>query len=137
MWFISLLMLVLLGLLGIASRLRQRVPAAAGPLTQLEGVGGWIGLVGLIWGIWSLVLWISAIGFLSSAPLMMITGLLSTLVIIALSLILAIPVIKSLAGKGGFSSTLEQSAAKLEPFKNILGAVCLALAALTLITRVI
>jgi len=135
MWIISLLMLLALGLLGIASWLRQRNPAAAGPLAQLEGVGGWIGLVGLIWGIWSLVLWISAIGFLSSAPLMMIVGLLSTLAIIALSLILAIPVVKALAGSGGFANTLEQTATTLGPFKVILGAICLALAALTLITR--
>ena len=40
MWIVSLLLLIALGLLGIASWLRQRKPDASGPLAQLEGIGG-------------------------------------------------------------------------------------------------
>lgn len=136
MWIVSLLLLIALGLLGIASWLRQRKPDAAGPLAQLEGVGGWVGLVGLVWGLWTLILWISALGVLASAPLMMIMGLASVLVMLALSLILAMPLVKQLAGSNGFTNALEQTAAKAGPFKVILGAICLGLAAWTLVVAV-
>lgn len=137
MWIVSLLLLIALGLLGIASWLRQRAPQASGPLAQLESIGGWVGLVGLVWGLWSLLLWISAIGVLASAPLMMIVGLASVLAMLALSLILAMPMVKKLAGSNDFTNKLEQTAAKCGPFKVILGAVCLGLAIWTLVVTVI
>jgi hypothetical protein len=133
MWIVSFLLLIALGLLGIASWLRQRTPGAAGPLAQLESIGGWVGVVGLVWGLWTLIMWISAIGILASAPLMMIMGLVSVLVMLALSLILAMPLVKKLAGSNGFTNNLEQTAAKAGPFKVILGAVCLAMAVWTLV----
>ncbi|MGE4072853.1 MAG: hypothetical protein AB7E72_16925 [Lysobacterales bacterium] len=126
-------MLIALGLLGIASWLRQRQPKAAGPLAQLESVGGWIGLVGLIWGLFMLIRWISAIGALAAAPVMMIIALASAVSITALSLILAMPTVKTLAGSNDFTRKLEQSAAKLGPFKVVLGAVCLGLAVVSLV----
>lgn len=136
MWIVSLLLLVALGLLGIASQLRQRAPGLAGPLSRLESVGGWVGLVGLVWGLWTLVLWISALGVLASAPVMMIVGLVSVLAMLALSLILAMPMVRKLAGSNGFTDNLERTAAKAGPFKVILGAICLALAVWTLVIAV-
>jgi hypothetical protein len=129
----GLVMLIALGLLGVASWLRQRNPQAAGPLAQLEGVAGWIGLVGLVWGVFMLIQWISAIGALAAAPVMMIIALASAVSITALSLILAMPTVKTLAGSNGFTVKLEQTAAKLGPFKVILGAVCLGLAVVGLV----
>lgn len=137
MWIVSLLLLVALGVLGVASWLRQKKPDAAGPLAQLEAVGGWIGLVGLLWGIWALIGWISAIGVLSAAPVMMLVALATALAIIALSLILAMPTLKTLIGANDFTLKLEALSAKLGAFKVILGAVCLGLAAYSLIARVL
>lgn len=133
MWIVSLLLLIALGLLGIASWLRQRKPDSAGPLAQLESVGGWVGLVGLVWGLLLLVNWVLSIGAMAVAPLMMIIALASALVITALSLILAMPMVKTLAGSNDFTRNLERTAAKFGPFKVILGAVCLGLAAWTLV----
>lgn len=129
----GVVILIVLGLLGVASWLRQRQPQAAGPLAQLEGVSGWIGLVGLIWGVVLLVRWIGAISAFSFAPMMMTIALASALVITALSLILAMPIVKALAGANDFTNKLEQTAAKLGPFKVILGAACLVLAVLSLV----
>lgn len=133
MSIVSLLLLIALGLLGIASWLRQRKPDAAGPLAQLEGIGGWVGLVGLVWGVVLLVNWVLAIGALAAAPLMMIIALASALTITALSLILAMPTVKSLAGSNDFTRKLDQTAVKFGPFKVILGAICLGLAAWSLV----
>ena len=129
----GLIMLVALGILGIASWLRQRQPQASGPLAQLESIGGWVGLIGLIWGLLMLVRWVLAIGALTAAPMMMIIALASALAITALSLILAMPTVKTLAGRNNFTRNLERSAAKLGPFKVILGAVCLGLAVIGLV----
>lgn len=133
MWIVSLLLLIALGLLGIASWLRQRKPDSVGPLAQLEGIAGWVGLVGLIWGVLLLVNWVLSIGAMAAAPLMMIIALASAFTITALSLILAMPVVKTIAGSNDFTRKLEQTAAKFGPFKVILGAVCLGLAAWTLL----
>ncbi len=133
MGIVGLIMLIALGLLGIASWLRQRKPEAAGPLAQLESVGGWIGLVGLVWGVFMLIQWIGAIGALAAAPLMMAIALASAISITALSLILAMPTVKTLAGSNGFTVKLEQTAAKLGPFKVFLGTVCLGLAVFSLV----
>ena len=133
MWIVSLLLLIALGLLGIASWLRQRKPDASGPLAQLEGIGGWVGLAGLVWGVLLLVNWVLSIGAMAVAPLMMIIALASAMVITTLSLILAMPMVKTLAGSNGFTRSLERTATTLGPFKVILGAVCLGLAAWTLV----
>ncbi len=70
MWIVGLLMLVALGVLGVASWLKSKKPEAAGPLAQLEGVSGWVGLVGLVWGVFGLIQWIGAMGAISVAPVM-------------------------------------------------------------------
>ena len=129
----GLIMLIALGLLGIASWLRQRQPQVSGPLAQLESIGGWVGLIGLIWGLLMLIRWVLAIDALAAAPMMMIIALASALSITALSLILAMPTVKTLAGRNNFTRNLERSAAKLGPFKVILGAVCLGLAVIGLV----
>ncbi len=137
MWIVGLLMLVALGVLGVASWLKSTRPEAAGPLAQLEGVSGWVGLVGLVWGVFGLIQWIGAMGAISVAPVMMLVALASALSIIALSLILAMPTVKTLAGSNGFTVALEQTAGKLGPFKMVLGFVCLGLAVWSLVMRVV
>ena len=87
MWLLDLILLILLGVLGIASWLKGRQPKLAGQLGPLEGFAGWIGLVGLIWGVVLLLRWISALGIFSFAPGSMLIALAVALVILSLSLI--------------------------------------------------
>lgn len=130
---VNLVLLVALGLLGVASYLRSRNPQADGPLAQLEGVGGWIGLVGVVIGVVRIVQWILAISLLGSAPVLMAIWLISGIAIAALGLILAMPVLKSLIGTNPFTLKLEALAAQLSGFKVVLGAICLGLAVLSLV----
>lgn len=133
MGMVGLVMLLALGALGVASWLRLRKPETAGPLAALESIGGWVGLVGLLWGVFGLVQWIGAIGALSTAPLAMGIALLTVLATISLSLILAMPTVKSLAGSNGLTLALDQAASRLGGFKLILGFTCLGLAAWSLV----
>lgn len=124
----TFVLLILLGILGIASWLRARQPNLSSQLGQLEAVGGWIGLVGLIWGIILLLRWLSAIQFFSYAPGFVLLALVVALVITALSLILALPQLRTLLGSNDFTTNLGRFAAKLEPYKLGLGFACLVLA---------
>lgn len=134
MTLISLILLILLGVLGIASWLKSRQPNLNAQLGKLESFEGWIGVVGLVWGLIMLLRWLQALGYFGYAPGMMLVGLISALVVISLSLILALPVLKSLFGSNNFTSKLGDLAGKLGPYKVGLGFACLVLALYMLIT---
>jgi hypothetical protein len=135
MWLIDLVLLILLGILGIASWLRTQQPKLAGQIGPLESVSGWIGLAGLVWGIILLLRWIGAIGAFSFAPGMMLIALAVALVISALSLILALPTLRSLLGSNDFTNRMAELATKLGPYKVGLGFACLVLALYSLVMR--
>ena len=130
---VTLILLILLGLLGIASWLKSRQPKAGAALGQLESIGGWVGVVGLVWGLVMLLQWLQALGYLSYAPGRALIGLVTILIVIALSLILAVPVLRSLFGSNNFTNKLGQFTGKLTQYKIGLGFACLVLALYTLI----
>ena len=136
MWLLDLILLILLGILGIASWLKTRQPKLGAQLGPLESIAGWIGLIGLIWGIILLLRWIGAIGAFSFAPGMMLIALVVALVISSLSLILALPVLRSLLGSNDFTNKMADVAGKLGPYKVGLGFACLVLALYSLVMRI-
>ena len=136
MWLIDLLLLILLGILGIASWLKSSQPKIGGQLAPLESISGWVGLVGLIWGIILLLRWIAALGAFSFAPGMMLIALVVALVISALSLILVLPTLRTLLGSNDFTNKMADLAGKLGPYKVGLGFACLILALYSLVMRI-
>ncbi|MDR3389487.1 MAG: hypothetical protein P4L92_20775 [Rudaea sp.] len=135
MWLLNLILLILLGVLGIASWLKSRQPKVSAQINKLESVEGWVGLAGLVWGIVMLLQWLSAASVvLHFAPGLGLIGLVTILVILALSLILALPVLRSLFGSNDFTGKLGQLTTKLAPYKIGLGFACLVLALYTLFT---
>lgn len=135
MWLLDLILLILLGILGIAAWLKTQQPKLGAQLGPLESVSGWIGLVGLIWGIVLLLRWIAAIGAFSFAPGTMLIALVVALVISALSLILALPVLRNLLGSNDFTNRIADLAGKLGPYKVGLGFACLVLALYSVVIR--
>jgi hypothetical protein len=102
-------------------------------LRPLESIAGWVGLAGLVWGIVLLLRWISALGAFSFAPGSMLIALFVALVICALSLILALPVLRQLFGSNDFTNRMAQLADRLGPYKVGLGFACLVLALYALV----
>jgi hypothetical protein len=131
---VTLLLLVLLGILGISSWVKSRQPNAGMQLAKLEQFEGWIGLVGLVWGIVMLLQWLQMLEYIRYAGGAVIVGLVMVLVIIALSLILAMPVLRSLFGANNFTNKLADFSGKLMPYKVGLGFSCLVLAVYLLVT---
>jgi hypothetical protein len=131
---LNLILLILLGVLGIASWLKNRQPNLNTQLGKLEAIEGWIGLIGLIWGIVMLLQWLSlASSIFRYAPAFGLIGLITILIILALSLILGLPQLRTLVGSNDFTNKLAQLTGKLGPYKVGLGFACLVLALYTLI----
>ena len=137
MWIVGLLVLIALGLLGVASWLASRQPSMGGALRQLQGIEAWVGIVGLVWGLLGLFNWIKALSLIGVAPVMVLFALITVLVVLALSLLLALPLLKSWMGSNGATDALANVSAKLAPYKMILGFACLGLAAYSLVRAVI
>ena len=131
---VNVILLVLLGVLGIASWLKTQQPKFATQLGKLEAVEGWIGLAGLVWGLIMLLQWLQYASFvLRYAPVHALIGLLIVAVVLALSLILGLPQLRTLVGSNGFTNKLAEFAGKLAPFKMILGVACLFFALYSLV----
>jgi hypothetical protein len=137
MWLLTFLLLALLGLLGIADWLKARNPDTGRHLQPLEQFEGLIGVAGLVWAILLVLRWLMHIGadyFLSGV---MLIGLLNAAVIFALSLILSLPMLRSMFGESDFMAKLGRVVEKLLPYKLGLGIACLVLALFMLVNRAI
>ena len=137
MWLLTLILLVLLGLLGISDWLKAKRPDIARHLQPIEQFEGWIGVAGVVWGILLLLRWLAGIGVLRFAGGGMLVMLLTALVVFALSLILGLPILRSLFGEGAFMAKVAQLVDRLLPYKVGLGFACLVLALYTLFSHAI
>ena len=134
MWFLTLILLVLLGLLGIMDWLKARNPDAARHLQPLEQFESVIGTAGLVWGILLVLRWLSRLGvnFLSGG---MLVALVTAAAVVALSLILALPMLRSMFGESDFMAKVARTVDRLLPYKLGLGIACLVLALFMLVNR--
>ncbi|HEV7491407.1 MAG TPA: hypothetical protein VGO25_11410 [Rhodanobacteraceae bacterium] len=133
MWLVTSVLLILLGLLGIAGWLKAQRPDAGRRLQPIEQFEGWIGAAGLVWGILLLLRWLSALGVMYSASGAMLVTLITALVIIALSLVLALPLLRSMFGSGDFMTRLGHVSDRVLPYKIGLGFACFVLALYSLV----
>ena len=136
MWFLTLILLVLLGLLGIMDWLKARNPDAARHLQPLEQFESVIGTAGLVWGILLVLRWLTRLGanFLSGG---MLVALVTAAAVVALSLILALPMLRSMFGESDFMAKVARTVDRLLPYKLGLGIACLVLALFMLVNRAI
>jgi len=136
MWFLTLILLVLLGLLGIMDWLKARNPDAARHLQPLEQFESVIGTAGLVWGILLVLRWLSRLGvnFVSGG---MLVALVTAAAVVALSLILALPMLRSMFGESDFMAKVARTVDRLLPYKLGLGIACLVLALFMLVNRAI
>ena len=114
-WF-NLLLLLLLGILGVAGWLAAQRPDSAPHLARLQGIEPVVGLIGLIWGLFLLLRWITSLGVFAYAPFYMVIALLVALVMIGLGYLLALPLLRSVLNPQA-QARLDGLAARLAPYK--------------------
>ena len=134
MWLLTFILLVLLGLLGIADWLKSRRPDTARHLHPIEQFEGFIGIAGLVWGTLLLLRWLSKLGVMWASGAMLVS-LLMALVVLALSLILGLPLLRSMFGEGEFMAKVARLTERLVPYKLGLGFACFVLALYSLLNR--
>jgi hypothetical protein len=133
MWLLTFLLLILLGLLGIQDWLKARRPDAARHLQPIEPFEGLIGAAGIVWGLLLLLHWLASAGALRFALGAMLVKLILALAMLALALILALPLLRSLFGEGDFIAHLSRFVDRMAPYKLGLGFACLVLALYSLV----
>jgi len=137
MRLVTIVLLILIGILGIAGWLKSRRPESAKHLQPIEQFEGWIGGAGLVWGLLILLRWLSSLGALGYAAGPMIVTLLTALVVIALSLIISLPLLQSIFGSGDVMAKVSRLTDRLVPYKLGLGFGCLVLALYALVGHVL
>jgi len=133
-WLLTFVLLVLLGILGIAGWLKAQRPDSGRYVQPIEQFEGWIGAAGLVWGLLLLLRWLSALGMMYSSGAMLVT-LLTALVMIALSLIIALPLLRSMFGSGDFMTRVGRVSDRVLPYKLGLGFASLVLALYSLVAH--
>lgn len=128
MWLITFVLLALLGIFGISGWLKAQRPEAGRHLQPLEPFEGWIGVAGLVFGLLVFLRWLSAWRLMYYAAGGSLVLLLTALAMIALSLILALPLLSSMFGGGDFMTRLSRLVDRLRPYRIGLGFACLVLA---------
>jgi sorbitol-specific phosphotransferase system component IIBC len=82
-----------------------------------------------------LLRWLSALRLMYYAAGASLVMLLTALVMIALSLILALPLLRSMFGSGNFMDKVSRFVGRLAPYRIGLGFACLVLALYSLLGR--
>lgn len=120
MFWISTIVALLLGILGAANMIVGKKPEAQDFINKIGPFQGILGVIGLVLGV---------MGILNSLSPFMLIPLIGSAVFAALGLIFALDLIKSVTG----SSALDSLAAKLMPFKGLMGLVLIGLTAYGLV----
>jgi hypothetical protein len=130
------LWLLVLGALAVPS-LVLRKPELAALLAKITPYQGWIGAVSAVWGAFALIRAILHIGMLSSVPLWWLTWVATSVVTLALGLLLGVGVMKTFVSHPDAQAKLDQTVAKLTPYQGTLGLVALGIGAWCIIAWMI
>ena len=89
MWefWVNLIMLLVLGVLGASSVIVKKRPEAKDLIDKLAKISGYVGIVAVLWGIWDLIWLLRFIRLLGHFPLTWITMLAVTVVFLGLGFI--------------------------------------------------
>lgn len=133
-FWVNLLVLLALGVLGTASLIVKKKPDAKELIDKLAKFSGYIGSGAALWGVWIIIHSIRNIRWLSFSPLLWIAMLATGVVMAGLGFIfgwgLATTYLSEEAKTKG-----EQVRQKLVPFQVILGLASLGLVVLWLLLR--
>ena len=135
-FWLAIILMTLLGLLGAYPALVKAQPNAKEILDKLTPIQGIVGLIGLVWGIWWLIRAVLNINVLGSAPLFWLTGLASALVLVLLGFLMSYGLLQQSGALGGSAGkTGEQLRSKVVGYQVPLGIAALALAVWYLFVR--
>ena len=125
--------LLVLGVLGASNLIIARKPDAKELIGKLAPYQGWIGAVSALWGAWGIVSSVLTLGRLTSAPIFWITQLATSVLLVALGLLLGIGTLKTFIKQPQAVEKMDMMVARLAPKQGILGLVGMGLGAWCLV----
>lgn len=122
MGLINGLWLAVLGILGASSIIIAKKPDAKEMIAKLAPYQGWIGVVSAFWGAWGVIQSVLHIGvWLKYAPVLWVTWLADSVVLLALGFILGVGTMKTFIKDPKANEKMDQTLAKLLPYQGNLG----------------
>ncbi len=121
MGFISGIWMALLGVLGAANLIIAKKPEAKELIAKIAPYQGWIGAVSALWGFWGIISSLLNLGWLSVAPILWITYLLTGLLQFGLGLLLGTGVLKTFIKQPQAVEKMDLMVVKLFPWQGKLG----------------
>ena len=116
-YWITIILLVLTGVLACAGMIAAKKPNAAVAIGKLVPFQGIIGIIALVWGVWSLIDWITGggIDLLSILPVLSIVLLIAAVLMILLGVLFGWSLISKLSGKADGGAGLAKIASTQGP----------------------
>lgn len=135
MYFVTVAMMIVGGILGAASLIVSKKPDAQELIDKLTPYQGWIGVVLFLWGLWATISCILNLGLLSLVPIWWIMMLLTSLVQLLLGFLLGFGLITKYALSKNETAMQrgQEIRAKLAKFQGPLGLASIALALVYLV----
>jgi hypothetical protein len=133
MEIVTFVALIILGAVCASNLIIARKPGAKELIAKVAPYQGWIGAISALWGAWWLINWILHIGIYMKVPVIGITWLADSLLLLGLGLLCGIGVLKTFIKAPAAVEKLDLTVAKLAPFQGMLGLAGIAVALWTIL----
>ena len=123
------LWLIVLGALAVPGLILSKRPDAKQILDKITPYQGWIGVISFLWGIYGLISWLGMFRYLGLGVTWLFYWVAFTACVVCLlvlGFILGIGVMKTFIKDANAQAKMDQTLAKLSPFRNLLGLIALA-----------
>ena len=133
MGIVTFAALLVLGVVCASNLIIARKPDAKELIGKVAPYQGWIGAISALWGAWWLINWILNVGVMMTWPILGITWLANSLLLLGLGLLCGIGVLKTFVKTPAATEKLDLTVSKLAPYQGILGLVGIGVAIWTIL----
>ena len=133
MGIVTFVALLVLGVVCASNLIIARKPDAKELIAKVAPYQGWIGAISALWGAWWLIYWIMHVGGMMTYPILGITFLANSILLLGLGLLCGIGVLKTFIKAPAATEKLDLTVAKLAPFQGILGLIGIGVAIWTIL----
>jgi hypothetical protein len=125
--------LFVLGVVCASNLIIARKPDAQRLIAKVAPYQGWIGALGAVWGAWWLINWFLHLGLMMKVPIIGITWLADSLLLLGLGILCGIGVFKVFIKSATATEKLDQAVTRMAPVQGFLGLAGIAVAVWTIL----
>ena len=133
MGIVTFAALLVLGVVCASNLIIARKPDAKELIGKIAPYQGWIGAISALWGAWWLINWILNMGVMMTWPILGITWLANSILLLGLGLLCGVGVLKTFVKTPAATEKLDLTVSKLAPYQGILGLVGIGVAIWTIL----